>query len=329
MLLELDGKNGEERITSHVSTRPRDWAMVKLGIRFKFRLTTCWTCSDVGRCTPTDAEATPRCRLLSSRATLKAPPCLFPPDTSRFSALLNTKQNTSSEARMAGRCGHREELYTFVISNPASFLVSNVGVPCLALLPDYATINTTNFPRRKGVSNMPFVFTARGKIQLSPISLPPPNFAPLLKSKQATMKPKKALVVKSVPRRVSSLKSSRDSRRTLSDIEADGDSDSEFESSRPFDANHPFVTSNYDNEISSESEEEEGDSNGEEDTDAALNPYKWNEPEDAFEQYLAWFTHPHPPSALHPGRPPPSPPLLDPTIRPLPQHEIQVYPCTP
>ena len=87
---------------------------------------------------------------------------------------------------------------------------------------------------------------------------------------------------------------SRDSRRTLSDIEADGDSDSEFESSRPFDANHPFVTSNHDNEICSESEEEEGDSDGEEDIDAALNPNRWNDPEDAFEQYLAWFMGPPP-----------------------------------
>ena len=85
---------------------------------------------------------------------------------------------------------------------------------------------------------------------------------------------------------------SRDSRRTLSDIEADGDSDLEFESSRPFDASHPFVTSNYDDEISSESEEEGDDGDSEEDIDSALNPDECNEPEDAFEQYLAWFIGP-------------------------------------
>ena len=140
---------------------------------------------------------------------------------------------------------------------------------------------------------MPFVFTARGRVRLSPIPLPPPNFAPLLKSKQTTVKPKKALV-KSVPLRVSSSKLSRESRRTLADIEADGDSDSEFDFSRPFDENHPFVTSCYDDEISSESEEEEDDSDGEEDVDAALNPNKWNDPEDAFERYLAWFMGPPP-----------------------------------
>ena len=137
---------------------------------------------------------------------------------------------------------------------------------------------------------MPFVFIARGRVHLSPIPLPPPNFAQLQKSKQATTKPKKRLV-KSVSRRVSS---SRESRRTFGDIEADGDSDSESEFSRPFDANHPFVTSCYDDEISSESEEEEDDSDGEEDVDAALNPNKWNDPEDAFERYLAWFMGPRP-----------------------------------
>ena len=43
-----------------------------------------------------------------------------------------------------------------------------------------------------------------------------------------------------------------------------GDSDSEFESSRSFDENHPpFVTTNYDDKISGESEEEEDDSDGE------------------------------------------------------------------
>ena len=130
---------------------------------------------------------------------------------------------------------------------------------------------------------MPFVFTARGRVHLSPIPLPPPNFAPLLQSKQATTKPNKP-PVKSVSRRVSS---SKESRRTLADIEADGDSDSEFDFTRPFDENHPFVTSNYDDETSSESEDDEDD--GEEDVDAALNPNKWNDPEDAFEQYLAWF----------------------------------------
>ena len=40
---------------------------------------------------------------------------------------------------VAGGCGHRGESYTFVISNPSSFLVSNVGVPCLASLQDYAS----------------------------------------------------------------------------------------------------------------------------------------------------------------------------------------------
>lgn len=144
---------------------------------------------------------------------------------------------------------------------------------------------------------MPFVFTARGRVHLSPTPLPPPNFAPPLKLKQATTKPKKA-PVKSVSRRVSSSKLSRESRRTLADIDADGDTDSEFESTRPFDENHPFVTSIYDDEISSESEEEEeDDSDGEEDIDAAPNPDKWNEPEDAFEQYLAWFMGPPPAAA--------------------------------
>ena len=137
---------------------------------------------------------------------------------------------------------------------------------------------------------MPFVFTARGRVHLSPAPLPPPNFAPPLKLKQATTKPKKA----PVSRRLSSSKLSRESRRTLADIEADGNSDSESESSRPFDENHPFVTSNYDDEISSGTEEEEDDSDGEEDIDAALNPDKWNEPEDAFEEYLAWFMGPPP-----------------------------------
>ncbi|KIK01520.1 hypothetical protein K443DRAFT_563873 [Laccaria amethystina LaAM-08-1] len=187
---------------------------------------------------------------------------------------------------------------------------------------------------------MPFVFTARGRVHLSPTPLPPPNFAPPLKLKQATTKGP----VKSVSRRVSSSKLSREPRRTLADIGADGDSDSEFESSRPFDENHPFVTSNYDDEITSESEEEEHDSDGEEDIDAALNSDKWNEA-GAFEQYLAWFMGPPPdveeegiPSSSSPIRSssPPSrpssafdlysPPLL-PAIRPLPQHEIQVYPC--
>ena len=137
---------------------------------------------------------------------------------------------------------------------------------------------------------MPLVFTARGRVHLSLTPLPPPNFAPLLKSKQATKKAR----VKSVPRRVSSSKLSRESQRTLADIEADGDSDSEFESSRPFDENHPFVTSNYDDEISSESEEEEDDGDGVEDIDVVLNSYKWNDPGDAFEQYLAWFMGPPP-----------------------------------
>jgi hypothetical protein len=156
----------------------------------------------------------------------------------------------------------------------------------------HITVNTNTIPRRKGVSNTPFVFTARGRVHLSPIPLPPPNFALPLKLKQATTKPKK-VPVKSVSQRVSSSKLSRESRRTLADIEANGDSDSEFESSRPFDENHPFVTSNYDDEITSESEEEEDHSDGEEDIDAALNPDKWNE-EDAFEQYLAWFMGPPP-----------------------------------
>jgi len=111
---------------------------------------------------------------------------------------------------------------------------------------------------------MPFVFTARGKVHLSPTPLPPPNFAPPLKLKRATTKPRKALV-KSVSRRVSSSKLSRESRRTLADIEADEDSDSEFESSRPFDENRPFVTSNHDGETASESEEEEDDTDGDED----------------------------------------------------------------
>ena len=151
----------------------------------------------------------------------------------------------------------------------------------------HITVNTTTLPQRKGASNRQFV-------HLSPTPFPPSNFAPPLKVKAIkTTKPKKA-PVKSVSRHLSSSKLSRDSRRTLSDIEADGDSDSEFESSRPFDANHSFVTSNYDNEISSESEEEEGDSDGEEDIDAALNPNRWNDPEDAFEQYLAWFMGPPP-----------------------------------
>lgn len=51
-------------------------------------------------------------------------------------------------------------------------------------------------------------------------------------------------------------------------------SDSEFEFiSHPFDANYPFFTSNYDDEVTSESEED--DSDGEEDVDAALNADKW------------------------------------------------------
>ena len=214
---------------------------------------------------------------------------------------------------------------------------------------------------------MPFVFTARGRVHLSPIPLPPPNFAPLLQSKQATTKPNKP-PVKSVSRRVSS---SKESRRTLADIEADGDSDSEFDFSRPFDENHPFVTSYYNGEISSESEEQEDDSDGEEDVDAVLNPYKWNDPEDSFEQYLGWSMGPPPdaeedsteeedkedsstsmmstpaltslpPQVSHPPHPlllfiPAIPavlrvrpilPLLFPAIRPLSQHEIQVYACT-
>ena len=89
---------------------------------------------------------------------------------------------------------------------------------------------------------------------------------------------------------------SRESERTLADIEADGDSDSEFESGRPFDENHPFATTKYDDETSNESEEEEddGDGDGEENVDAALNPNKWNDPEDAFEHYLVCFMGPPP-----------------------------------
>ncbi|KIJ99749.1 hypothetical protein K443DRAFT_8150 [Laccaria amethystina LaAM-08-1] len=156
----------------------------------------------------------------------------------------------------------------------------------------YITLNTNTIPRRKGVSNVPFVFTAPGRVHLSPTPFPSLNFPPPLKSKQVATKPKEA-PVKSVSRRVPSSKLSRESRRTLADIETDGNSDSGFEPTRPFDENHPFVTSNYDDEITSESEVEEDDSDGEENIDAALNPDKWIE-EDAFEHYLAWFMCPPP-----------------------------------
>jgi hypothetical protein len=120
---------------------------------------------------------------------------------------------------MHGRGGYRGESYTFVISNPASFLVSDVGVPCLASLQDYASPHNHQYEHyslEERVSNM-FVFTARGRLHLSTTPLPPPKYASPLKLKQATTKQKKASV-KSIFGRVLSSKLFRVSRRILHGI---------------------------------------------------------------------------------------------------------------
>ena len=55
----------------------------------------------------------------------------------------STRSRTPLRRHMRGRrvWTLRGESYTFVISNPASFLVSNVGVPCLSSLQDYASLH--------------------------------------------------------------------------------------------------------------------------------------------------------------------------------------------
>ena len=65
VLPELDGKK-ELLVTFQRAHVIAFWLNLKFEFRFLLNYIPCWTCSDVGRCTPTYAEATPRCRLLPS-----------------------------------------------------------------------------------------------------------------------------------------------------------------------------------------------------------------------------------------------------------------------
>ncbi|CAA7268386.1 unnamed protein product [Cyclocybe aegerita] len=158
----------------------------------------------------------------------------------------------------------------------------------------HVTLNGQKLPRRRGRSNCPYVFSARGRVHLSPPPLPrpifshPPSSSPFSgsKGKHKFVPPPKRRVV----------------QEDLTDTEADEDSEEGKENAQEFNKNHPFFSTASPLKVRSSKkevilvedsdEEEEEEDTSQENHNLEINPDKWNKETYAFGRYLLGFMDP-------------------------------------
>ena len=112
----------------------------------------------------------------------------------------------------------------------------------------HITVNATKLPRRRGKSNVPYIFFARGRVHLSPLPLPRPEFTRsilhTLSSSPACNGKSNRSAQNESSKRNNRLPSDRSPEAAeLTDTDADGDPDSDTENTKPFDHSHPFFCS--------------------------------------------------------------------------------------
>ncbi|KAF8157032.1 hypothetical protein B0H34DRAFT_798357 [Crassisporium funariophilum] len=177
----------------------------------------------------------------------------------------------------------------------------------------HMTVNNTKLPRRRGFSNTPYVFKARGRMHLSPLPLRQPLF--YVSSQKNKKSRSKALSPSPARKRVlrtslgGAVVTKVPEREQDEDTDAEGDTDVEpgGNGNEAFDANHPFFQSggkilvddsDDDRFLRNPSSHSLHDSDDEEeateDADADLDPERWNEPLHAFRQYLERYMGPGP-----------------------------------
>ncbi|KAF8970233.1 hypothetical protein BDZ97DRAFT_1652777 [Flammula alnicola] len=179
----------------------------------------------------------------------------------------------------------------------------------------HITVNRTMLPRQRGISNTPSVFSARGRVHLSPPPLPRPMFSTSILHTLSSSpvvpvdsrwKGKSVARLKSPsPPRRSQGKDKLVSRQPLlgeldQDTDADGDTDQDLQS---FNSNHPFFQSQRASPrkqvrheeaivLVEDSDVEEDEDDTRENHDAQIDPKKWNEPAHAFALYFLQFMDP-------------------------------------
>ncbi|KAF9482713.1 hypothetical protein BDN70DRAFT_918932 [Pholiota conissans] len=176
----------------------------------------------------------------------------------------------------------------------------------------HISVNTTVLPRQRGISNTPFVFSARGRVHLSPPPLPRPLFtksildtlssspaAPTRHFTETHLNTLKRPRSPSPPPTKSGF--SRQQEDDLTDTDADGDLDQD----QPFTSNHPFFASHSaspskrrrrDEPVvlveDSDAEDAVEVDTSEEDHAIIPDTSHWNEPKHAFAIYLLQFMDP-------------------------------------
>lgn len=154
----------------------------------------------------------------------------------------------------------------------------------------HITLNRSPIPRRRGKSNTPFIFNARGRVWLSP-PLPQPIFSVLPESN-----PRGSKLISSPMKPKSTLRDwDTEENHKLSDKDADGDTDSDScsESGVAFTSSHPFHVEGDDSDVGDAEEGEDDNDNDDvepitEDHSVELNSKRWNGPT-GFARFLAQY----------------------------------------
>ncbi|KAF8999133.1 hypothetical protein BDQ17DRAFT_1361403 [Cyathus striatus] len=173
----------------------------------------------------------------------------------------------------------------------------------------HITLNTTELPRRKGISNVPYVFRARGRIRLTPIPSPNPSFpcsAPVQRPPCSARKSCFSLLPRARNARCRVRLFARQATarffvdRHDSDADAEGETDPEVEDDKEnveFGHSHPYFAALNSSPPSSNpspikvEEEQEFNPPSSPYYSADLDIDRWNE-KGEFEKYLARYTGP-------------------------------------
>ena len=173
----------------------------------------------------------------------------------------------------------------------------------------HITINTTKLPRRRGKSNVPYVFSARGRAHLAQRPLPRPLFTQSILHALSSS-PAGPSRLNSYPSRVAQRPNKKNKKTPsphpldddLSDMDADTDDDSDPKNITltPFYKIHPCLKQKTRRSrpiiLVKDSDDESQD---EETYDCIISPFHWNRSHYAFGRYLLSFVDPRGRSYAH------------------------------